>query len=269
MSFKEKMNEFKKRWKISEASDYKIELDKFKNRILNIVETLEPTLPDGGIQKFCQALGIEEVWRQGGFESYSENIEDHVRKTKSETELYYVLQVICYVVLEHSPSPRHWLSQIKSAIDFSDINLSISITSDDVILHPKGEKELDIKLVDEVLSFLDSKSHEHFADALKFYQSKKTVKSAESLRRCVEEFLRFKLKNQKGLKENISELGKSLKQDSRDPQVRNIITNSIGYLDQYFNENSKHQDGDINEAENEFLIYQIGVLMRYLDKSVK
>lgn len=61
---------------------------------------------------------------------------------------------------------------------------------------------------------------------------------------------------------------KKLKSDGRDPQVRNVIFQVFSYLDQYFNENSKHKDGDIDSAENEYLIYQIGLLMRYLDKAI-
>ena len=49
---------------------------------------------------------------------------------------------------------------------------------------------------------------------------------------------------------------------------RNIIFGTFNYLDKYFNENSKHGDGNINEPENEFLIYQVGLFMRYIDKVI-
>lgn len=80
--------------------------------------------------------------------------------------------------------------------------------------------------------------------------------------------MKFKLNNGKGLDASISELQKKLKEDKRDPQLRNIIFATLNYLDTYFNENSKHKDGDIDESENEYLIYQIGVLMRYVNKAV-
>ena len=56
-----------------------------------------------------------------------------------------------------------------------------------------------------------------------------------------------------------------MKEDKRDPVIRNIISQVFSYLDQYFNENSKHANGDINNIENEFLIYRIGILMRYIE----
>jgi hypothetical protein len=124
-------------------------------------------------------------------------------------------------------------------------------------------------LVDKTFSFLNETSSRHFIDALKSYQKltpADSIKSAESLRRSLEEFLRFKLGNQQGLAANIQELTKRLKTDKKDPVVRNVIFQTFSNLNQYFNENSKHKDGDIDDVENEFLIYQIGLLMRYINR---
>lgn len=71
-----------------------------------------------------------------------------------------------------------------------------------------------------------------------------------------------------GLKANITELQKKLKLGDKDKQVRNIIGATFNFLDQYFNDNSKHNDGDINDSENEFLIYQTGLLMRYINRNL-
>ena len=108
-------------------------------------------------------------------------------------------------------------------------------------------------------------------NALKLYLEgpDKFIKSAESLRRSLEEFLRYKLKNNAGLKANITNLQNKLKQDKRDSIIRNIIGTVFTKLDEYFNENSKHNDGDIDETEIEYLIYQTGVLMRYVNNNVK
>ena len=119
--------------------------------------------------------------------------------------------------------------------------------------------------------FLNKESQKHFVDALTFYlnfSKTNAIKSAESIRRSLEEFLRFKLQNQKGLKENIIELQKRLKSDKRDSSLRNIIFHIFTYIDDYFNENSKHNDGNIENSENEFLIYQSGLLMRYIQKVI-
>ena len=159
------------------------------------------------------------------------------------------------------------IKDVEEAIELSDINVSIKKSKNGIVLYPKGEKKLDDELVNTTLSFLNKESNKHFEDALKFYQIKKPVKSAESLRRSLEEFLRYKLQNQKGLKENINILQKDIRNGSN-LEVRNIIFQTCDYLDKYFNEHSKHRDGKIDEAENEFLIYQTGLLMRYINKTV-
>lgn len=103
-------------------------------------------------------------------------------------------------------------NQLFEAIELSSVNLSMAVKNEEIIFHPRGEKELDRVLVDEVLSFLNVESQKHFVDALNNYQNfsqKNAIKSAENLRRSLEEFLRYKLNNQQGLDKNIQELQKS------------------------------------------------------------
>lgn len=120
-------------------------------------------------------------------------------------------------------------------------------------------------LCPDPLSFLNEKSNKHFEDALKFCKNKNPIKSAESLRRSLEEFLRYKLKNKAGLTENLRSFQKKLKAVST-PEIRNIIFTVFNHLDEYFNEHSKHGDRNIEELENEFLIYQTGLLLRYINE---
>ena len=130
---------------------------------------------------------------------------------------------------------------------------------------------MDQGLVEEVFAFLNTDSQKHFVAALKFYKQgtdDSHVKSAESIRRCLEEFLRFKLKNTKGLEGNIKELVARFKELKISSQLKSITHQILTYLDNYFNEHSKHKDGKIGEAENEFLLYQSGLLMRYISKAL-
>ena len=84
----------------------------------------------------------------------------------------------------------------------------------------------------------------------------------------LEEFLRYKLRNEKGLNANIKEIQNIHKEKNKDKQIRNIISTNFNFLDKYFDENRKHQDGDIDETECEYLIYQTGVLLRYINKLI-
>jgi len=272
-----KLTEFNKRWNITSDDSYEEEFKKFKARVLNIFAYIDKHVTTEGISEFCQILGIKEEWKHDiyGGSPNSLNIINALDREEG-IKFYKLLQIISYLPISTrssyggkiTSSRSIFFNRLAEAIKYSNVNLAMVIKEDEVILYPQGEKELDSKLVDEVLSFLDQKSQKHFVDALGFYEQgdgKNTIKSAESLRRSLEEFLRFKLGNSNGLAKNISKLQSVLKKDGRDPQIRKIMIQIFSYLDQYFNENSKHEDGEISLAENEYLIYQTGVLMRYVN----
>lgn len=277
MNIKEKMEKFNKRWNVVSTESYEESFQKFKTRILNIFEDIDEHVTRESITLFCQYCGIRETPHNFGIRDHSNNIINQLIKEGEEIKFYRLIEIIFF--LEMYPangsyvgyqeySKGNLFKKVSEAIDLSNINLSIATLKGDIILYPKGEKSLDKELVDSPISFLDEKSTEHFIQALQFYQTKKFVKSADSLRRSLEEFLKFKLKNKKGLQANISELQKRLKNNGYNTQIRNIISQIFTYMDQYFNENCKHNDGEINEQENEFLIYQIGLLMRYINSNI-
>lgn len=266
MDLKEKMEKFNKRWNVSSQDSYEELFLKFKTRILNVFKNIDSSITRDSISYFCQIYAIKEVWHSNLYNSntWSTNIIDRLTHESNEIEFYKLIELIFSLNFE---SKREiFIFDTVQAIELSNVNVSIDVSTDEIILYPRGEKMLDEDLVSFPLSFLNKESSKHFIEALNFYQSGKNVKSADSLRRSLEEFLRYKLENKKGLNANLEELNKGLKITKQDPQVRNIISNNLGYLDQYFNENSKHNDGDIDENENEFLIYQIGLLLRYVSK---
>ncbi len=280
MTLKDKMDKFNKRWSITSTDSYEDAFIKFKTRILNIFENIDQHMTDESITAFCQYYGIKEVWHTHTYKdhSWSANISDRLKQEDNEKEFYKLIELIFSLDIKatmgygghgYTYSKDILYRDVVKAIELSDVNLSITATDGEIILYPKGEDVLDEELVNSPLSFLNKESSDHFIQALQFYQSKKHIKSAESLRRTLEEFLRNKLKNTKGLNANINELQTRLKSDGRDSQVRNILGSTFSYLDQYFNENSKHNDGDIDDTENEFLIYQSGLLMRYTAKAIK
>lgn len=278
MNLKDKMDKFNKRWSITSTDSYEDSFKKFKTRILNIFENIDRHMTDESITAFCQYYGIKEVWHTGMMDNtWSTNISDRLISENNEKEFYKLIELIFSLDIRatmgygghgYTYSKDILFRDVVKAIELSDVNVSITASDGEVLLYPKGEEILDEELVNSPLSFLNKESVEHFIQALQFYQSKKHIKSAESLRRALEEFLRYKLKNTKGLNANITELQTKLKSDVRDAQVRNILGSTFSYLDQYFNDNSKHNDGDIDDSENEFLIYQTGLLTRYVDKNI-
>jgi hypothetical protein len=277
------LDEFNKRFNITDEKTAKEEFIKFKTRIMNLLSGIDEEYTDVSISNFCLILGIEENWRGGGFGvGYNSNmIIDQLRKEYSEIQFYKLLQILFYLELKIEEDPDCNSSDftktdlydcIIEALSFSKVNLSISkVGKNKYVLYPKGEKELDEKLVNLVLSFLNPLSNTLFTEGLTSYlegTDRSFIDAVDKMRRTIEEFLRFKLKNKKGLKENISEINKIHKADDKDVQIRKIISAVFSYLDEYFNENAKHKDGDINDNECEYIIYQTGVLLRYIIRLV-
>lgn len=275
------MEDFNKRWKIVEESNYEEEFKKFKTRILTIFSDVDNHVEEEIVEDFCNRLGIPVKWKydQYGYKNWGTNIIDTLKLEYEENKFYFILELVLNLPVqslmgfsrEEKYSKDILVRKFFKALDYSKVNLKAVKEDGKIILYPAGESVLDNKLVDNVLSFLDETSQKHFIDALKSYKKKTTkdsIKSAESLRRSLEEFLRYKLKNTKGLQANIIELQTRLKEDKRDSQIRKIIDGVFRNLDTYFNENSKHNDGAIDESENEFLIYQVGVLSRYINANI-
>ncbi len=278
MDFKKKSESFKKRFGILDTYDEVEEFNRFKSRILNIFESIDWHVSEKDIVKFCTWFGVR-VKKYNGQISSGSNIFNLLENETNEKQLFFLIEKIFLLSIEiaYDRSANVTYSKsilyrdLKEAIEISEINLSITQIDNEVILFPRGEEVLDKGLVEEVFTFLNSSTQQHFVSALHFYNErnkKSSIKSAESIRRGIEEFLRFKLSNQQGLAANILELLKRLKIDQITSEIRNIISQIFSYLDKYFNDNSKHNDGDIGEAENEFLLYQSGLLMRYIDKII-
>ncbi|MBI5152747.1 hypothetical protein HZA39_04385 [Candidatus Peregrinibacteria bacterium] len=280
MNLKDKIKKFNQRWKTpSMVANPEDEFVKFKTRILNFMSDIDNHVTVSSVAVFCRYLGIPEKWEGEvyGNREWSYNLRDRLIEENNEVEFYKLMEIIFSLDIKTSSgygdqitySKETLYRKLLQSLEFSNVNLAVKkLENEEIIFYPKGEEILDEMLVNKVMDFLDEQSNKHFTDALKFYQAQKYIKSAESLRRTLEEFLRLKLQNKKGLAENKNELSKALKSRSTDVQIRNVIVQIFGYLDQYFNENSKHNDGELNDAENEFLIYQVGILLRYINQVI-
>lgn len=279
-NLKEKMKKFDQRWDIKDDATSEENFNKFKIRVLNILGDIDNHVIDEDISLFCRFYGIPEKWgySYSGDQKFSENIINKLNSEDVQIEFFKLLEVIFSLEIKNSLyyngasaySKKKIYKELCEAISFSNINLvTTQVDTGEIIFYPKGEEKLDEDLVNNVLSFLDEKSNNHFVEALKFYSDKRWIKSAESLRRSLEEFLRVKLKNSAGLKANTLEISKRLKDENSPAQARNIIVCVFDYIDKYFNNESKHRDGDLEENEAEFLIYQISLLMRYINKQIK
>lgn len=273
MELKEKMKKFNQRWNVTSDKNYQTEFQDFRIRVLNIFwKEIDKLFQPDSVILFCQFFGISKNYRA---------IQDHFELISSELAFYRCIEVI--FSLDFRPENvwimRSWkeikilyLHKFIEALDLSSVNLSVNASMDNgiinIILYPKWEDLLDTEIINKALSFLDENANQHFHDALNFQLAKNWIKVGESIRRALEEFLKFKLNNDKWLKANITEVGKVLKTSNSPSQTRNIIIQNFSYLDDYFNDHTKHNDWNLDEYDAEFLIYQAGLLMRYISKSI-
>jgi hypothetical protein len=270
----EKNSDFNQRWSIDSTESYEERFKKFKTGILNTYQNIDELVPKEIIFKFCNIFGI--VFETPPLQNKPKHILTALKTEHREKDFYRVLQNILWLLWENGQfmSKEHMTHRANittltiDLIEDSNINLSVTMTSDDILLYPKGEVLLDKVLVDSALSFLDAKSSSKFKEALEEYQAGHHIKSVESIRRCLEEYLRHYFNNSAGLAENIKMLGKKLKNDRLISEVRTVIHMVFDCVDKFFNEHSKHNDGNIKEAENEYIIYQAATLMRYINKAI-
>ena len=274
MNPKDHRKDFNRRWKITSSDSYEEAFKKFKQRIINIIApVIRVRSLEVRTEYFCQYCGIDSLLEN----HIGHPITNRLHDEKNEKEFYRLIEVICLTLqpelnLQGAVFYTEYnsiIQKVQDAVKMSDINVTVtSGRAGRIIFYPEGEKKLDEELVNKTLSFLNEKSNHHFEEALRLCQKSKRRQSAEELRRSLEEFLRHKLKNTKGLKENIKKLRENLKEAGSPPEIGNIshkIFEIFGCLDKYFNEHSKHKNRNIPEPENEFLIYQTGLLLRYIN----
>ena len=303
MDLKEQRENFNKRFDITSSnSNPKKAFQSLRQRILNIFETIEclyrehdvasgitceqiepgidKSITKESIFKFRQYYGISQS------EVTERMIIDQLNRETNEKEFYRLIEVILslkyktshiihYVDnmcpdetenLMNSKEKLPLIEKVKEAFVLSDVNVTVVQSKNDIILYPKGEKILDEELINKTFSFLDKESNKDFEKALKFYARKNFRESANNLQSSLENYLRYILKNTKGIKENINTVQRNLKENKSPSEIRNIVATIFNYLNKYFDNNSKHWD-KVTEQENEFLIYQTGLLLRYIDRA--
>ncbi len=256
----EKMAAFDKRFDIRDEASHAQEFEKFRQRILTSFSSIDQIADSYSFQL------LEAIPHGNSCPIYS-----MLCATTDEKLFYRLIQTIFHLEFPYPGSKLRLYKQVEEIVNISKINLSIIQINNEIVLFPRGEKLLDEKLVNHPLRFLNDKASIHFQEALELYEvnePRNAILSATKLRRTLEEFLCFKLQNQKNLENNIPELTERLKSDGRDSRTRNIIFQVFNYMEKYFNNNEKHSDGNIDSIENEFLVYQVGLLTRYIDRII-
>ena len=187
----------------------------------------------------------------------------------------------------------------KKIIELSSINVSVIFNKIgeqeyDIDFFPRGDSILDQALVNDVLPLLAQNSKKQFLEALNYYQLKKYEAAADHLRKTLESWLKESLNTNKtldGITKNLTgEIQKVLNEKinakfgkNKDKAIlqTNYISNFIGdtfpsltnlfsrYEIAHNDSGVKHATPEViqlQEAEIEFMLYQTGAIIRFLDK---
>ena len=233
MELKGHRKNFNNRFNIISVDSQAEAFQKFKQRILNIFETVEcsytQTDPAGssdewietgidkvvtknGIFKFCQHYGISQS------KATERIIIDRLNNETNKEKLYELVEVILLLECKTSHTKHYTVfglkefeetmnqeqksflvEEIKEAFHQSDIDVTVAQTKSGIVLYPKGEKYFDEELVNKTISFLDKESNKDFEKSLKFCKSRNLKESANNLQSSLENYLRYKLGNTKGI----------------------------------------------------------------------
>ena len=200
--------------------------------------------------------------------------EDPVYKILAETtefgDFIMAIQALFWVLEKHHfPHLDELAERIRLAIEYTpNINLRVIKRSGAVTLFPAGVRDFDEKLVEEPLSWLESKQvvAKHYEQALSIYLSKDQSKYRnllDNLRLALEQLLRILLGNKKSLDNQKVPLLRWLREHGAHPQVVNMFHDLLARFTQYQNDAVKHGD-NWSYFEVEFMIYLTGVFMRFL-----
>lgn len=178
------------------------------------------------------------------------------------------IQIIFFMDNSIIPSVKkeELYKEINEIINLFGINVNIVKEKNKYLLYPKGAKELDKALVNDVLIWLEHYdiSRKKFISALEKYQNKDDIRNIlDDLRFSLEKFVQEIVNNGKSLENNKSEVGKLLKDKNINVEIANMYIKLFDYYTTYQNNNVKHGE-NCSYEEIEFMIYLTGSFMRLL-----
>ena len=142
MNFKEHRKDFNKRWNINLPDSYEKAFQKFKQRILNIFQSVKQQvvgmmvyylkgvdniITDEGILDFCQYYSIQEKY----YNQERNTIIDRLNTETNEKEFYRLSEVILYLDIKEKNHDRgkeakqHLTNRVIEAVEISDVNVAI------------------------------------------------------------------------------------------------------------------------------------------------
>jgi len=255
----------------------------FKNSCLNIIERHighQKAIINKTFRNICEIFGMR--YAEWGYET-SQRYETFPSsplynvvarldfKTKNDKSFFDLLLIVETIANESYLKDSKFASEIKKALKLSKANAVFRETPTGYAFYPAGAEPLDTKLVIDVLNWLSDypKAKEKYNDALRLLlKGDRTRHVLDDSRLALELFIKEYLKNDKSLENQMSELGKFLKEKNLSKELRTMFNDLFKGYTTYNNNNVKHDD-KIEESEIEFIIYITGAFMRLLITATK
>lgn len=131
--------------------------------------------------------------------------------------------------------------------------------------YPSGIPILDKRVINDVLNFLEKypKAHKEFSEALEYFIKNNNYRDCvDKTRLGLEIFLKELLNNDKSLENQLECIGNFLKNHNIHKEICNLFKNLLDTYKCLQNDNAKHDSGDFQKEEVEFLFYLCGSFIR-------
>lgn len=286
---KQEIEQFYRRFNINIETEEKENVKRFRNSLSKILEKLigNISLKNEFRDFFIKYTGIEHKdlgtvnfnteidigqkdWLDISGKNYIKFSDTCIGKAFQEdlTNVIKYIQVI--FLMDNSIIPgdikESLYEEISEIISIFGININVQKENNRYLLYPKGAKELDDALVNNVLVWLGKydSSRKKFISALEKYQNKDDTRNTlDDLRLSLELLVQEIVNNKKTLENNKSEIGKILKDKGINVEISNMYIKLFDYYTIYQNNNVKHRE-NCSYNEIEFVIYLTGSFMRLL-----
>lgn len=285
----QELEQFYRRFNINNEKKEKENARRFKNSLCKILEKEigEISLTNIFRNEFIKYTGIEQNdfgtinkytkidigqrdWKDSSGSNYIKFSDTCIGKAFQE-DLPNVIEYIQVLFLINkniipNKTKEDLYKEINEIMNLFCININIVKYNDKYLLYPRGAKELDEELVNNVLIWLEqyAPSRKKFISALEKYQNKANVRNIlDDLRLSLELLVQEIANNKKTLENNKSEIGKILKEKGINIEISNMYIKLFDYYTAYQNNNVKHAE-KCSYIEIEFIIYLTGSFMRLL-----
>ncbi len=264
---------FYKRWNIS--TDEKQQWEIFRKRVTNSLVVLEYIVSEKDVEKhffeFVGELYQMNPWPSiNAFAAVSDSkIYKCFLQTNEFTDFLFLIQALFSNPQISRTKKNKFANKVKDAVIISGLQIDILTVKNDFIIYPAGAKILDENLVNDPLSWISHYPQVYgtYKQALSFLKEQNKQREVlDNLRLSLELLLKHILQNNSSLENQKSALGQYLKQQSH--EIRNLFITLIDYFCKYQNDRVKHGIG-YKQNEVELILYQTGVLIRFLIQAAK